>query len=43
MKKRMIVLLLASVGLAYTVKTIVELSNAFGDDFFDLSEDEEDL
>lgn len=43
MKKRMAILLLASVGLAYTVKTIVELSNAFSDDIFDLSEDEEDL
>jgi hypothetical protein len=42
-KKRMAILLLASVGLAYTVKTIVELSNGFSDDIFDLSEDEEDL
>ena len=39
----MAILLLASVGLAYTVKTIVELSNGFSDDIFDLSEDEEDL
>jgi hypothetical protein len=41
-KKRMVILLLASVGLAYTVKTIVELGNAFSDDMFDLSEDGEE-
>jgi hypothetical protein len=40
MKKTMIVFLLASVGLAYTIKTLVELTDTFEIDMFDLSEDE---
>lgn len=36
----MVVLLLASVGLTYTIKTLVELADTFERDMFDLSEDE---
>ena len=36
----MVILLLASVGLTYTIKTLVELSNTLERDMFDLSEDE---
>jgi hypothetical protein len=36
MKKKLFVLLVMSVGLAYAIKTVKELSNALDSDLFDI-------